>query len=1023
MAAQELVIPMTLSYEKAFDLYLHNGQGTFGVETNGATRLSLVDGIVVEVYDRLAYEEREEDGLIFGFTAPPNSDGRLIADLSYFVTLKRRREYLYSEVCRNDPAACDLLGSGTEEGLFPVYDLQYFRRYLHTAHLYKQSLDPPLPELYSLKSLTLDVVVVISATGNANLEDIKKIYLPGMEGPTTLDRLSFLRTSVLSDFFSDGARNNFTMLAAHRGYWADAGISENTIKASELALELGADMLEVDIRTSSDGVPMLLHDPCIIDETTGEKNLSIKSLTAAELKTHKTYDRFGVKTAYNINSLEELLDRFKGKTLITLDIKDTGVEWDNTFMACLRLIAAHNQFNEVVIKGPADREKIEFLMSQVSQDITFDKLQYTPVLYGDRMWKACYGGENSGGSSGSGSGGSGGSGTADGSSIGGSGSSPSSGGQLGPQQGGVCFEDFKTNWYPLIKAGKIKVVETHIKLNTDPIIGSGVLEWLKNHGVRIGVFPFVADDPEGVVNTNNSCETTVRNYFHNQHYERKVKAEFLNDGRGNIDWLMKTVKPSYIITDRPDLWLEYLSITNNRNPLVSSVNPVGLPEDIALFTPPANGVQDWASHALSSNDYGNFQGMALKITDYEHVDFFIPDNRDVKVKTAPIEVGLNRLEPTPPNPETGVTYLPKAPQGADAFYTVTKANVKERFYNNKDASFQGTCAQMYDYGSGTIPMDLRGQPFSGPNGKFKFPNRQLNEWAKIYPGYEVYLNSNYWSTNGWTGEQSARDRMEFCLPCTDVYGLMIVDGVKLSDIVEHFDPSGRKEGAYVKVTDQTPPGNRGDAMHADRDTRYPYYDGRFDVLAIYEDGEVEIIPIGDVANHLTADHMFRTQDNEKIKFAVSGYVVLGANAQRKKAPGTIIPRSNINQRFNNDAKFKQRTVIGINTSTREMYLVTINKATNLTTGQVVDGLTVEQVALLMKNHFGCDMAINMDSGRSVSMLTNATSTPGVTVDAPGYLLGGSIPNGLDQKHLEQFFGKNAQVPYRNSATFLAIKEK
>ncbi len=45
---------------------------------------------------------------------------------------------------------------------------------------------------------------------------------------------------------------------AHRGYSARA--PENTLAAMELALEVGADALEFDIRTARDGTPFLFHD-------------------------------------------------------------------------------------------------------------------------------------------------------------------------------------------------------------------------------------------------------------------------------------------------------------------------------------------------------------------------------------------------------------------------------------------------------------------------------------------------------------------------------------------------------------------------------------------------------------------------------------------------------------------------------------------------------------------------------------------------------------------------------------------
>ena len=56
------------------------------------------------------------------------------------------------------------------------------------------------------------------------------------------------------------------LVVAHRG---GAGLApENTLAACGLALRLGVDAVEVDVRLTTDGVPVLLHD-ATLDRTTG----------------------------------------------------------------------------------------------------------------------------------------------------------------------------------------------------------------------------------------------------------------------------------------------------------------------------------------------------------------------------------------------------------------------------------------------------------------------------------------------------------------------------------------------------------------------------------------------------------------------------------------------------------------------------------------------------------------------------------------------------------------------------------
>ena len=70
------------------------------------------------------------------------------------------------------------------------------------------------------------------------------------------------------------------LVIAHRGgkgLWP-----ENTLHAFHKALELGADMIELDLRMSGDGVPVVLHDRSV-DRTTDGTGL-VQDLTLRELK-------------------------------------------------------------------------------------------------------------------------------------------------------------------------------------------------------------------------------------------------------------------------------------------------------------------------------------------------------------------------------------------------------------------------------------------------------------------------------------------------------------------------------------------------------------------------------------------------------------------------------------------------------------------------------------------------------------------------------------------------------------------
>lgn len=78
------------------------------------------------------------------------------------------------------------------------------------------------------------------------------------------------------------------LVIAHRGY---SGLApENTLPAFELALGVGADLVELDTHLSRDGVPMVMHD-ATLDRTTdaverwGRTRIPVRAHTASELQT------------------------------------------------------------------------------------------------------------------------------------------------------------------------------------------------------------------------------------------------------------------------------------------------------------------------------------------------------------------------------------------------------------------------------------------------------------------------------------------------------------------------------------------------------------------------------------------------------------------------------------------------------------------------------------------------------------------------------------------------------------------
>lgn len=112
------------------------------------------------------------------------------------------------------------------------------------------------------------------------------------------------------------ANSKFVLVAAHRA--AHQQFPENSIQAIEEAIRLGVDIVELDVKVTKDGVPVLMHDGTIDRTTTGSGKPS--DFTLAELKKFRLIHN-GEKTDEVIPTFDEALKVIKGKIMVDIDLK------------------------------------------------------------------------------------------------------------------------------------------------------------------------------------------------------------------------------------------------------------------------------------------------------------------------------------------------------------------------------------------------------------------------------------------------------------------------------------------------------------------------------------------------------------------------------------------------------------------------------------------------------------------------------------------------------------------------------
>ena len=128
------------------------------------------------------------------------------------------------------------------------------------------------------------------------------------------------RPSTIDEFYDPGSR---TRVIAHRGFSGAA--PENTLAAVRAAIDLQADMVEIDVTLSSDEHIVVIHDETLDRTTDGSGPVSDFSL--AELQLLDAGSWFDATFAgEKIPTLDSVLDEVKNRILLNVGIKSEAVD-------------------------------------------------------------------------------------------------------------------------------------------------------------------------------------------------------------------------------------------------------------------------------------------------------------------------------------------------------------------------------------------------------------------------------------------------------------------------------------------------------------------------------------------------------------------------------------------------------------------------------------------------------------------------------------------------------------------------
>ena len=157
---------------------------------------------------------------------------------------------------------------------------------------------------------------------------------------------------------------------AHRGASGRGLAPENTLAAFEKALSIGVDMLEIDVRVTSDGQLIVLHDPSL-DRTTDREGI-VREMVLEEIRQADAGD------GERVPILREVFDLARHRAPILLEIK-------SDFIAELVVQAiAEAEFSEQVVVqsfNPQTIERVKRLAPHLPSSLLIGELPTTPSRF------------------------------------------------------------------------------------------------------------------------------------------------------------------------------------------------------------------------------------------------------------------------------------------------------------------------------------------------------------------------------------------------------------------------------------------------------------------------------------------------------------------------------------------------------------------------------------------------------------------------------------------------------------------
>ena len=165
-------------------------------------------------------------------------------------------------------------------------------------------------------------------------------------------------------------KDNYVQICAHRG--VSEIVPENSVAGIKKCIELGFDIIEIDLAKTKDGRIVLMHDKTLERTTTGKGNVS--DFTLAEIKKLYLKDINGKVTTERMPTLEEALDVAKGNIFVQMD------KWNGLTEIVLPIIKEKQCLQQSIFRSTLPYENIKATFKEY-----LDKIVYIPVIPAGRQ--------------------------------------------------------------------------------------------------------------------------------------------------------------------------------------------------------------------------------------------------------------------------------------------------------------------------------------------------------------------------------------------------------------------------------------------------------------------------------------------------------------------------------------------------------------------------------------------------------------------------------------------------------------